>query len=100
MNDNQQLKQRKHNDKQCETREQLDKKNTNTQSLNVQLRKDLDLAVNVVHGFSIPGLKTRRARGAASAGRCCWRRRLASCKRLPVALERPLRAAARPSLPP
>lgn len=38
---------------------QLDKKNTNTQSLNVQLRKDLDLAVNLVHGVSIPGLTTR-----------------------------------------
>lgn len=24
-----------------------------------QLRKDLDLVVNLVHGFSIPGLKTR-----------------------------------------
>ncbi|KAI8474612.1 MAG: isocitrate dehydrogenase, NAD-dependent [Monoraphidium minutum] len=37
----------------------LSKKNTSTQSLNVQLRKDLDLVVNLVHGFSIPGLKTR-----------------------------------------
>ncbi|PNW70650.1 hypothetical protein CHLRE_17g728800v5 [Chlamydomonas reinhardtii] len=37
----------------------LNKENTNTQSLNVQLRKDLDLHVNVVHGFSIPGLPTR-----------------------------------------
>lgn len=37
----------------------LDKNNTNTQSLNVQLRKDLDLYVNLVHGVSIPGLKTR-----------------------------------------
>lgn len=33
--------------------------NTNTQSLNVQMRKDLDLSVNLVHGFTIPGLKTR-----------------------------------------
>lgn len=32
---------------------------TSTQSLNVQLRKDLDLHVNLVHGFSIPGIKTR-----------------------------------------
>ncbi|GLC76351.1 hypothetical protein PLESTF_001770200, partial [Pleodorina starrii] len=37
----------------------LDANNTNTQSLNVQLRKDLDLHVNVVHGYSIPGLNTR-----------------------------------------
>ncbi|GFR49396.1 hypothetical protein Agub_g11448, partial [Astrephomene gubernaculifera] len=35
------------------------KHNTNTQSLNVQLRKDLDLHVNVVHGCSIPGIPTR-----------------------------------------
>ncbi|EFJ41545.1 isocitrate dehydrogenase, NAD-dependent, mitochondrial, partial [Volvox carteri f. nagariensis] len=40
---------------------QLDKNNTNTQSLNVQLRKDLDLHVNVVHGYSIPGLSTRHS---------------------------------------
>ena len=33
--------------------------NTNTQSLNVQLRKDLDCFVNVVHAFNIPGLSTR-----------------------------------------
>mmetsp|Transcript_14482 Transcript_14482/g.31458 ORF Transcript_14482/g.31458 Transcript_14482/m.31458 type:complete len:389 (-) Transcript_14482:747-1913(-) len=38
----------------------LDKKNTDTQSLNVQLRKDLDLWVNLVHGFSIPGLTSLR----------------------------------------
>ncbi|KXZ41875.1 hypothetical protein GPECTOR_255g642 [Gonium pectorale] len=38
---------------------ELGSANTNTQSLNVQLRKDLDLHVNVVHGFSIPGLETR-----------------------------------------
>lgn len=37
----------------------LSKRNTSTQSLNVQLRKDLDLVVNLVHGFSVPGLKTR-----------------------------------------
>ena len=37
----------------------LDKTNTSTQSLNVQLRKRLDLHVNLVHGFSIPGLNTR-----------------------------------------
>jgi isocitrate dehydrogenase (NAD+) len=40
---------------------QLSKQNTSTQSLNVQLRKDLDLHVNVVHGFSIPGLNTRHS---------------------------------------
>lgn len=32
---------------------------TEGQSLNVQLRKKLDLGVNLVHGFSIPGLVTR-----------------------------------------
>lgn len=37
----------------------LDKGNTDTQSLNVQMRKELDLHVNLVHGFSIPGLKSR-----------------------------------------
>ena len=37
----------------------LSKRNTSTQSLNVQLRKELDLLVNLVHGFSVPGLKTR-----------------------------------------
>ena len=37
----------------------LDKSNTSNQSLNVQLRKRLDLHVNLVHGFSIPGLKLR-----------------------------------------
>eukprot|EP01026_Neomeris_dumetosa_P047466 TRINITY_DN40784_c1_g1_i1.p1 TRINITY_DN40784_c1_g1~~TRINITY_DN40784_c1_g1_i1.p1 ORF type:complete len:412 (+),score=40.34 TRINITY_DN40784_c1_g1_i1:183-1238(+) len=34
-------------------------KSTNTQSLNVQLRKLFDLQVNMVHAFSIPGLQTR-----------------------------------------
>lgn len=34
-------------------------KTTSTQSLNVQLRKQLDLHVNLVHGFSMPGLETR-----------------------------------------
>lgn len=34
-------------------------KTTSTQSLNVQLRKKLDLHVNLVHGFSMPGLRTR-----------------------------------------
>lgn len=34
-------------------------KSTSTQSLNVQLRKRLDLHVNLVHGFTMPGLKTR-----------------------------------------
>ena len=38
---------------------ELSKKNTSTQSLNVQMRKDLDTYVNLVHGFSIPGLVTR-----------------------------------------
>ena len=34
-------------------------RSTHTESLNVQLRKRLDLHVNLVHGFSIPGLITR-----------------------------------------
>ena len=34
-------------------------RSTHTESLNVQLRKKLDLHVNLVHGFSIPGLVTR-----------------------------------------
>ena len=33
--------------------------NAESQSLNVQLRKKLDLSVNLVHGLSIPGLVTR-----------------------------------------
>lgn len=33
--------------------------NTSSQSLNVQLRKLLDLQVNLVHGFSIPGVPMR-----------------------------------------
>ncbi|GMH40348.1 hypothetical protein BSKO_08252 [Bryopsis sp. KO-2023] len=33
--------------------------NTSTESTNVKLRKLLDLHINLVHGFSIPGLKTR-----------------------------------------
>ena len=37
----------------------LSKWNTSNQSLNVQLRKQLDLHVNLVHGFSLPGIKTR-----------------------------------------
>lgn len=37
----------------------LTKENTSTQSLNVQMRKQLDLHVNLVHGFSLPGLPTR-----------------------------------------
>ena len=37
----------------------LYKENTNTQSLNVLLRKNLDLYVNLVHAFSIPGVETR-----------------------------------------
>eukprot|EP01025_Chloroclados_australasicus_P064386 TRINITY_DN85_c1_g1_i1.p1 TRINITY_DN85_c1_g1~~TRINITY_DN85_c1_g1_i1.p1 ORF type:complete len:370 (-),score=39.57 TRINITY_DN85_c1_g1_i1:215-1228(-) len=36
-------------------------KSTNTQSLNVQLRKIFDLQVNMVHAFSIPGINTRHA---------------------------------------
>lgn len=38
---------------------EMTKKNTSTQSLNVQMRKDLNLFANLVHGFSIPGLQTR-----------------------------------------
>ncbi|QDZ23780.1 regulatory subunit of NAD-dependent isocitrate dehydrogenase [Chloropicon primus] len=37
----------------------LYKENTNTQSLNVLLRKELDLYVNLVHAFSIPEVQTR-----------------------------------------
>ena len=37
----------------------LYEQNTNTQSLNVLLRKELDLYVNLVHCFSIPGVETR-----------------------------------------
>ncbi len=37
----------------------LNKENTSTQSLNVQMRKQLDLHVNLVHGFSMPSTKTR-----------------------------------------
>ena len=33
--------------------------NTSTQSLNVQLRKELDLHVNLVHGFNISGVPSR-----------------------------------------
>ena len=33
--------------------------NTSTQSLNVQLRKELDLHVNLVHGFNIAGVPSR-----------------------------------------
>ncbi len=33
--------------------------NTSTQSLNVQLRKVLDLHVNLVHGFNIAGVPSR-----------------------------------------
>lgn len=36
-------------------------KTTSTQSLNVQLRKQLDLHVNLVHGFSMPGVETRHS---------------------------------------
>jgi isocitrate dehydrogenase (NAD+) len=31
------------------------------QSVNVQLRKDLGLGVNLVHGFSLPNVPTRHA---------------------------------------
>jgi isocitrate/isopropylmalate dehydrogenase len=37
----------------------LSKKNTSTQSLNVQMRKDLELTVNLVHGFTLPGVPVR-----------------------------------------
>lgn len=37
----------------------LSKNNTSTQSLNVQMRKELECYVNLVHGFSIDGIKTR-----------------------------------------
>jgi isocitrate dehydrogenase (NAD+) len=37
----------------------LSKKNTSTQSLNVQMRKDLELTVNLVHGFTLPGVPAR-----------------------------------------
>jgi isocitrate/isopropylmalate dehydrogenase len=37
----------------------LSKHNTSTQSLNVQMRKELECYVNLVHGFSIDGIKTR-----------------------------------------
>ena len=37
----------------------LNKENTSTQSLNVQMRKQLDLHVNLVHGFSMPSTNTR-----------------------------------------
>lgn len=37
----------------------LSEHNTSTQSLNVQLRKVLDLHVNLVHGWTMPGVPTR-----------------------------------------
>ena len=37
----------------------LSEHNTSTQSLNVQLRKTLDLHVNLVHGWTMPGVPTR-----------------------------------------
>ena len=37
----------------------LSEHNTSTQSLNVQLRKSLDLHVNLVHGWTMPGVPTR-----------------------------------------
>jgi isocitrate dehydrogenase (NAD+) len=37
----------------------LSEHNTSTQSLNVQLRKELDLHVNLVHGWTMPGVPTR-----------------------------------------
>lgn len=39
----------------------LSKKNTSTQSLNVQMRKDLELTVNLVHGFSLPAVPVRHS---------------------------------------
>jgi isocitrate/isopropylmalate dehydrogenase len=37
----------------------LSQHNTSTQSLNVQLRKTLDLHVNLVHGWTMPGVPSR-----------------------------------------
>ena len=37
----------------------LSANNTSTQSLNVQLRKTLDLHVNLVHGWTMPGVPSR-----------------------------------------
>ena len=37
----------------------LSQHNTSTQSLNVQLRKLLDLQVNLVHGWTMPGVPSR-----------------------------------------
>ena len=37
----------------------LSEHNTSTQSLNVQLRKLLDLHVNLVHGWTMPGVPSR-----------------------------------------
>ena len=37
----------------------LSEHNTSTQSLNVQLRKLLDLQVNLVHGWTMPGVPSR-----------------------------------------
>ena len=37
----------------------LSEYNTSTQSLNVQLRKLLDLHVNLVHGWTMPGVPSR-----------------------------------------
>jgi Isocitrate/isopropylmalate dehydrogenase len=46
-------------------------KSTSTQSLNVQFRKRLDLDVNLVHGFSVPALKTRHENLDIVVIRCC-----------------------------
>ena len=37
----------------------LSEHNTSTQSLNVQLRKLLDLQINLVHGWTMPGVPSR-----------------------------------------
>lgn len=37
----------------------LSEHNTSTQSLNVQLRKMLDLQINLVHGWNMPGVPSR-----------------------------------------
>ena len=56
----------------------LSEHNTSTQSLNVQLRKTLDLHVNLVHGWTMPGVPTRFSDVDIVVIRCCcccsWRR--------------------------
>ena len=59
----------------------LSEHNTSTQSLNVQLRKVLDLHVNLVHGWTMPGVPTRfsdvdivviRCAALLAGGRLLW----------------------------